>query len=209
MLVRVLALAAAVVALAWAGAGASVPAPLHGVPCEARRTSGSSWRATRPTCSKSTRVEGRASAGSRSVASPRSVSSPSAATRSSPSTSTDQGGFAGAAIYILRHGGTRATRLATAWEVGPAADGSAVWLKSYVDKAHCALRELALDRRERTPGREIPCSSHLVDSGSGAFLVDGTSVLDPGTGRTVVESGNLWAVAGDVAITLESYHPAR
>jgi hypothetical protein len=108
-----------------------------------------------------------------------------------------------AQIYVVRRCATRATRLATAWEVAPAADGLAVWLKSYEDAAHCALRELALDGSERQSPRAVSCSVSLVDSGSGALLVDGSSVLDPSTGETLLEAGDLWAVVEDFAITTD------
>jgi hypothetical protein len=112
-----------------------------------------------------------------------------------------------AAIYVVRHGTTKATWLARASSVAPAADGLAVWLKSYLDASHCTLREIGLDGGEETSPRPIPCSTQLVDSGSGAFLVDGTSVVDPGTGETVLHVGNFWAVAGDFAVTMDSYNP--
>lgn len=108
-----------------------------------------------------------------------------------------------AEIYVVRQGVTRATRLATAWEVARAADGMAVWLKSYEDAEHCALREVALDGGERRSPRAVSCSVNLVDSGSGAFLVDGDSVLDPSTGETLLDAGDLWTVIGDVAITMQ------
>jgi hypothetical protein len=106
-----------------------------------------------------------------------------------------------AEIYVVRHGATRATRLATAWGVAPSADGRAVWLKSYVDGRHCTLRELGLDGRERRRVRPVPCSTRLVDAGSGALLVQGSSVVDPRTGRTLLRSGGIWAMAGRFALT--------
>lgn len=106
-----------------------------------------------------------------------------------------------AEIYLFRHGATKAKRLATAWEIAPSADGGAIWLKSFADARHCALRELRLDGRERRRARPVPCSTRLVDGGAGALLVQGSSVVDPHTGRTLLRSGGIWAMAGRFALT--------
>jgi hypothetical protein len=111
--------------------------------------------------------------------------------------------FPRAEIYVVRRGATRATRLATAWEVASAADGSAVWLKRYDDARHCTLREVLLDGTERQSPRPVACSARLVDAGAGAVLVDGTSVRDPSTRETLLVAPDLWAMVGDYAITSE------
>jgi hypothetical protein len=105
-----------------------------------------------------------------------------------------------AEIYVVRHKGRRATRIATAWEVAPAANGQAVWLTSFKDARHCALREVALSGRQLR-GRPIPCSTRLIDGGSGALLVEGSSVVDPLTMRTLLRTNAVWAVAGHYALT--------
>lgn len=107
-----------------------------------------------------------------------------------------------AEIYVVRRGGTSATRLATAWEVAPAADGAAVWLKSYKDSRHCTLREVALDGRQRQSPRAVPCSMRLIDVGGGALLVRDGSVIEPKTGRTLLRSGRPWAMAGNFVLTV-------
>jgi hypothetical protein len=106
-----------------------------------------------------------------------------------------------AEIYVVRRGATRATRLATGWEVAPAADGRAVWIKSYTRQRRCVLREVRLDRRPRRSPRPVPCSTRLVDAGTGALLVQGRSVLDPRTGRTLLRTGGVWAMSGQFALT--------
>lgn len=108
-----------------------------------------------------------------------------------------------AEIYVVRRGTTKAVRLATAWEVAPTADGSAVWLKRYDDARRCSLREVSLEGAERQGPRAVPCSGRLVDAGAGAVLVDGTSVLDPSTGETLLDAPELWAMVGHFAITTE------
>ncbi len=111
-----------------------------------------------------------------------------------------------AEIYVVHRGATKATRLATAWEVAPASDGLAVWLKAYEDERRCILREIVLDGTERHAPRPVPCSTRLVDAGSGALLIDGRSVIDPSTDKTLLDATRLWARVGDFAITTESLH---
>lgn len=106
-----------------------------------------------------------------------------------------------AEIYVVRRGAARATRLATGWEVAPAADGRAVWLKSYTRQRRCVLREIGLDGRERRGPRGVPCSTRLVDAGGAALLVQGRSVIDPRTGRTLLRTGGVWAMSGQFALT--------
>jgi hypothetical protein len=113
------------------------------------------------------------------------------------------GRFRGARIYALRHGNTRAAKLATAWEGAPAADGAAIWLKSFLDKTHCTVRALRLDGTEAQKPHAIPCSANLVDSGSRVVLVDGDSIADVRTGETLITAHVLSAIAGDFAITAD------
>ena len=106
-----------------------------------------------------------------------------------------------AEIYVVHRGAARATRLATAWEVAPSADGRAVWLKNFTDARHCTLRELELDGRIRRRTRSVPCSTRLVNAGAGALLVQGSSALDPRTGRTLLRSGGIHAMADRFVLT--------
>jgi hypothetical protein len=108
-------------------------------------------------------------------------------------------------IYALRRGATRANRLATGWDVASSADGSAIWLKRYDAVDSCTLVELSLDGSERHGVRSIPCSARLVDAGAGAVLIDGESVLDATTGKTLLQAKYLWAMGNDFAVTLEGF----
>jgi hypothetical protein len=121
--------------------------------------------------------------------------------RRAPATSVPR-----AEVYVIRHGTTRASPLATAWEVASAADGAAVWLKSYEDARHCTLRELSLDGRERRSARRVSCSAQLIDAGVGAVLVQGNSVVDPQTGRTLLHTARVWAMVADFAVTAAGSH---
>lgn len=109
-------------------------------------------------------------------------------------------------IYVVRRGATKASKLATASDVAPSADGRAVWLKSFTDARHCTLRELGLDGSGRRAARSIPCSTRLLDAGAGALLVQGSSVVDPRTGRTLLRNGGVWAMAGRLALTAGKSH---
>jgi hypothetical protein len=106
-----------------------------------------------------------------------------------------------AEIYVVRHGTTKAVRLATAWSVAPSADRRAVWLKSYTDARHCTLREVGLDGRPRRSARSVPCSTRLEDAGGTPVLMQGSSVVDPASGRTLLRTGGVWAIAGRFALT--------
>ena len=106
-----------------------------------------------------------------------------------------------AEIYVVRHGTTKATQIATGWQVASADGGRAIWLLSYKNAHHCTLSEIGLDGRPRQRARPVGCSSQLIDSGSGAVLVHGHRVTDPATGRTLLNTGSLWAIAGGRALT--------
>ena len=105
-----------------------------------------------------------------------------------------------AEIYVVHHDGATATRIATAWGVEPAANGQAVWLTSFKDAHHCELREVALSGRQLR-SRPIRCSTRLIDGGSGGLLIEGSSVVDPLTGRTLLRTDAVWAIAGHYALT--------
>jgi hypothetical protein len=111
-------------------------------------------------------------------------------------------------IYVVRHGGTIATRIAVGSDVQPAADGRSVWAKSFSDAHRCTVREIDLaGRRLRSP-RPVPCSATLIDPGAGALLVEGRSVINPATGHTLLRTGGLWAIADHLALTVgQPRHP--
>ncbi len=111
-----------------------------------------------------------------------------------------------AEIYVVRHGATSATRLATASEVAPAADGLAVWLKTFADARHCTLREVTLGGGKRRTPRPLPCAARLVDAGAGAVLVQGSSLVDPQTGRTLLRASRVWARTGRFVLTAAGSH---
>lgn len=111
-----------------------------------------------------------------------------------------------AEIYFVKRGASKATRLATGWEIAPTVDGRGIWLKSY-SRRRCLLRELGLDGRNRRAPRPVPCSTHLVDAGARALLVRGRTVVDPSTGRTLLRTGGLWAMSGKLALSTTSRPP--
>lgn len=111
------------------------------------------------------------------------------------------GGIPRAEIYIVRHGTTRAVRIATGWQVASAKGGHAIWLVRYTDAHHCTLSEIALDGQARQRARPVSCAAQLMDSGSGPVVVHGRRVVDPATGRTLVHTGGLWAIASGRALS--------
>jgi hypothetical protein len=106
-----------------------------------------------------------------------------------------------AEIYVVRRGATTATKLTTAWQVAPAIDGRAIWVKSYTSRRQCQLREVRLDGRPRRTPRPVRCSTQLVDAGGRGLLVQGRTVADPRTGRTLLRAGGLLAMSGQYALT--------
>lgn len=111
-------------------------------------------------------------------------------------------------IFLVRHGATIATRIAVGSDVQPAADERSVWVKSFSDAHHCALRELNLAGRELRAPRPVPCSAALINPGAGALLVDGRSVIDPASGRVLLRTGSVWVIAHHLALTVgQPLHP--
>lgn len=117
---------------------------------------------------------------------------------------TRQSKVPAAEIYLMRRGSTKAARIGTAWDVAASPDGRVLWLKSYRDAKHCTLREVDLRGRSLRRPRSLPCSTRLVDVGSGALLIQGTAVIDPVNSRRLLRTRGLWAVAGKFALSSES-----
>jgi hypothetical protein len=104
-------------------------------------------------------------------------------------------------IYVVRHGTRRATRLGTAWEVAPAADGRAVWLRGYSNARNFTLGEVGLDGRERRDPRPVPCSTRLVRAGFRALLTRGRAVVDPASGRILLRAREVLALVGHLVLS--------
>lgn len=105
-------------------------------------------------------------------------------------------------IYLVRHGAASATRIAVGSDVQPTADGRSVWVKSFSDAHHCALREINLAGQQARGPRPVPCSAALINPGTAALLVESRSVNDPATGRVLLRTGSVWAIAGHLALTV-------
>ncbi len=90
-------------------------------------------------------------------------------------------------IYAVRSGG-RVTRLGVGAGVAPDPNNRAVWIKSFVDRRRCELRQVGLDGRLMRARRPFACASTLAPGGSLGLVVNRTRVLDPVTGRTVLRT---------------------
>jgi hypothetical protein len=111
-------------------------------------------------------------------------------------------------IYLVRRGDATATRIAAGSDVQSAAGGRSVWVKSFIDAHHCAVREIDLAGRHLRGPRPVPCSAALIDPGAGALLVEGGSVIDPASGRVLLRTRSVWGIAGHLALTAgEPMHP--
>jgi hypothetical protein len=74
-------------------------------------------------------------------------------------------------VYLVRHGGTVATRLGAASDVESSRDGRGVWLLARQDSTHCTLGQVGLDGQPRRPPRPVPCESVLIDELPAGLLV--------------------------------------
>src|SRR5581483_8529484 len=110
-----------------------------------------------------------------------------------------------AELYVVRGGRTRATRLGNGWDVVPARDGHAVWVKSYLGRGRCTLRELRLDGSTLRAARPVACSTRLVDAGGRPVLARPASVADPATRTTFLHVGGVQAITGHVALTGDAH----
>lgn len=117
------------------------------------------------------------------------------------------GGIPNYDIYLVRHGEAIATRIAVGSDVQPAAGGRSVWVKSFIDAHPCTLRKIDLAGRYLRGPRPVPCSAALIDPGAGALLVEGRSVIDPASGRALMRTSRLLAIAGNLALTVRLPHP--
>lgn len=105
-----------------------------------------------------------------------------------------------AELFVLRGGRTRATRLGAGWDVVPVRDLRAVWVKSYLGRGRCTLRELRVDGSTLRAARPVACSTRLVDVGR-PVLARAASVADPATPTRLMHVGGVQAIAGHVALT--------
>jgi len=90
-------------------------------------------------------------------------------------------------IFLLRHGGTVATRLGVGADAAASRDGHGVWLLSYQDKAksRCVLGQVGLDGRQRGPAWPMPCQTRLVEEIPAGLLIDDSSALVNPQGNVV------------------------
>ncbi|HZO35117.1 MAG TPA: hypothetical protein VFB17_08585, partial [Gaiellaceae bacterium] len=107
--------------------------------------------------------------------------------------------------YVVRGGRTRATRLGNGWDVVPARDRRGVWVKSYLGRGRCTLRELRLDGSTLRAARPVACSTRLVDAGGRPVLARPASVADPATRTTFLHVGGVQAITGHVALTGDAH----
>ena len=96
---------------------------------------------------------------------------------------------AGAAAYLVRRGGTAATRLGAAVDVELSRDGQAVWLLRRQDATRCTLDQVGLDGRPRRPPRPLPCDAVLVGEVPAGLLVYRTAAGGGGPHSELVAPG--------------------
>jgi hypothetical protein len=110
-------------------------------------------------------------------------------------------GLPSANIYVIRRATSRAAELARAWEMGPSADGRAVWLKAYQTRSRCTLREMRLNGQLRRAPRRMDCASRLLHAGTETVISTGRSIIDPRNGRILSRRAGAWAKTRDLLLT--------
>lgn len=101
-------------------------------------------------------------------------------------------------IYAVRGREARVSRLGTGTNAWPASDGRAVWVQSVASRSRCALRQMGLSGQQVRAPRAFPCAT-VSDPAGGSLglVVNRTRVLDPLTGRPVLQTRwGVLAVAG-------------
>src|SRR5215207_2983589 len=91
-----------------------------------------------------------------------------------------------ARLYSVLTPAARVTSLGEGERVVPAADGT-VWIKRR-DGTRCTLRQAALDGAVLRAARPFPCATTLYPGGELGIVVNRTRVIDPRTGRTVLNT---------------------
>jgi hypothetical protein len=120
-----------------------------------------------------------------------------------------------AAVYLVRHGGTVATRLAAGTDVEGSRDGQGVWLLGRRDAGHCTLGQVGLDGRPRRPAPPASCHVVLIDELPAGLLVYGTPPGGSPYSALVAADGavrRLPMVVGGVAggnLVLSTLEPGR
>nr|MBA2457480.1 hypothetical protein [Gemmatimonadales bacterium] len=111
-------------------------------------------------------------------------------------------------IYGVTGRGARVSTLGTGANVWPAADGRSVWIQSVVSRSRCTLRRMGLEGRELRAPRPFPCATGSDPAGGSLGLVSRrTRVLDPDTGRLVLETR--WGVVAGAGSTLVLQGPGK
>lgn len=105
-------------------------------------------------------------------------------------------------MYGVRSRGAQVSYLGTGSDALPASDGRSVWVRSFVARSHCTLRQIGLSGREVRAPRRFPCGWKIDAGGSLGLVVRRTVVVDPRTGRTVLRThwGVLAAVGKDLLL---------
>jgi hypothetical protein len=109
-------------------------------------------------------------------------------------------------VFVLGRGAGRAAPVGRASSAVASLDGRGVWLLEQGPR--CRLREVALDGRDRRPGRLVPCTVGLLAETRLGLLVwteptrdgDQAALLDPGTGRVEARWPEVHGVVGDLVL---------
>jgi hypothetical protein len=94
-----------------------------------------------------------------------------------------------ARLYAVAGRAARVAYLGTGTNVWPARGGGSVWVQSVAVRSRCAARLVGLDGRTLRVPRPFPCATRTDPAGGSLGVVNNrTRVLDPLTGRTILET---------------------
>jgi hypothetical protein len=91
-------------------------------------------------------------------------------------------------LYGVRKGGAAVSYLGTGSVVWSSNDGRAAWVQRRIAGSGCTLRKVALQGQVLRSPQAFPCARAYDPSGGVlGLVVNGTRIIDPKTGRTVLE----------------------
>jgi hypothetical protein len=100
-------------------------------------------------------------------------------------------------LYGVTGGSAEVSALGPGKDVVPDGDGRSVWIKRFVDRSHCTLRQTSLDGRLLRAPIPFRCASTIYPGGSLGLIVSRTRVIEPRSGRTLLRTRwGVLAVAG-------------
>jgi hypothetical protein len=110
-------------------------------------------------------------------------------------------------IYAVRGRGATVSYLGVGRAAVAAAGGRSVWILSRANRSRCSLRKVRLDGRQLRAPRSFPCAGTIFFGGSLGLVVNRIRLVDPVTGRTILNTR--WRILAAAGKTLLLAGPGR